>query len=197
MGMQACNLQNLPENYTMKYCTCHVELSSSQSQQGAEFDFCRPISCFDLASTILRGGGPQGEDCRIHPCENVRVMCISSCLQACLWMTAIIGRKMSLTAMKHTGMLHRFQYCDRIDGWGWRRGSWYNLVRISITMVYARKSKLERCAEEAMATIYRAAFVSLHVRKSNRAALALYKDTLGFTVKNIEKKYCTWLSERF
>jgi N-alpha-acetyltransferase 10/11 len=21
MGMQACNLQNLPENYTMKYCT--------------------------------------------------------------------------------------------------------------------------------------------------------------------------------
>ena len=21
-GMQACNLQNLPENYTMKYCEC-------------------------------------------------------------------------------------------------------------------------------------------------------------------------------
>ena len=44
--------------------------------------------------------------------------------------------------------------------------------------------------EEAMATIYRAAYVSLHVRKSNRAALALYKDTLGFTVQNIEKGYC-------
>lgn len=41
-----------------------------------------------------------------------------------------------------------------------------------------------------MATVYRAAYVSLHVRKSNRAALALYKDTLGFTVKEIEKKYC-------
>lgn len=41
-----------------------------------------------------------------------------------------------------------------------------------------------------MATVYRASYVSLHVRKSNRAALALYKDTLGFTVKNIEKKYC-------
>ena len=44
--------------------------------------------------------------------------------------------------------------------------------------------------EEAMATVYRASYVSLHVRKSNRAALALYKDTLGFTVQNIEKGYC-------
>lgn len=44
--------------------------------------------------------------------------------------------------------------------------------------------------EEAMATVYRSSYVSLHVRKSNRAALALYKDTLGFTVKDIEKKYC-------
>lgn len=41
-----------------------------------------------------------------------------------------------------------------------------------------------------MATIYRASYVSLHVRKSNRAALGLYKDTLGFLVHDIEKKYC-------
>lgn len=41
-----------------------------------------------------------------------------------------------------------------------------------------------------MASVYRAAYVSLHVRKSNRAALSLYRDTLGFTVKDIEKGYC-------
>jgi len=41
-----------------------------------------------------------------------------------------------------------------------------------------------------MASIYRASYVSLHVRRSNRAALGLYRDTLGFTVKDIEKKYC-------
>lgn len=41
-----------------------------------------------------------------------------------------------------------------------------------------------------MATIYRASHVSLHVRKSNRAALSLYRDTLGFEVRDIEKKYC-------
>lgn len=41
-----------------------------------------------------------------------------------------------------------------------------------------------------MADIYKAHYVSLHVRKSNRAALGLYRDTLGFTVKDIEKGYC-------
>jgi N-alpha-acetyltransferase 10/11 len=47
-----------------------------------------------------------------------------------------------------------------------------------------------------MANVHRAAYVSLHVRKSNRAALALYKDTLGFSVKDIEKKYCTFMQLR-
>lgn len=41
-----------------------------------------------------------------------------------------------------------------------------------------------------MASVHHAAYVSLHVRKSNRAALSLYRDTLGFTVKDIEKGYC-------
>jgi peptide alpha-N-acetyltransferase len=41
-----------------------------------------------------------------------------------------------------------------------------------------------------MASIYKASYVSLHVRKSNRAALNLYRDSLGFTVQDIEKKYC-------
>ena len=41
-----------------------------------------------------------------------------------------------------------------------------------------------------MGTIYRAPCVTLHVRKSNRAAFALYHDSLGFTVSDVEKKYC-------
>lgn len=36
----------------------------------------------------------------------------------------------------------------------------------------------------------RASHVALHVRKSNRAALSLYRDTLGFEVHDIEQKYC-------
>ena len=48
----------------------------------------------------------------------------------------------------------------------------------------------EPIIEEVMAEIYKAAYVSLHVRKSNRAAIGLYKDTLGFSEEGIEKKYC-------
>lgn len=36
---------------------------------------------------------------------------------------------------------------------------------------------------------YNAVYVSLHVRESNVAALALYKDTLGFKVVGTEAKY--------
>lgn len=59
----------------------------------------------------------------------------------------------------------------------------YDMSQYVMLMWYGR-------SEEAMATVYKAAYVSLHVRKSNRAALGLYRDTLGFTVKDIEKGYC-------
>jgi ribosomal protein S18 acetylase RimI-like enzyme len=45
-----------------------------------------------------------------------------------------------------------------------------------------------------MRDVFGAAYVSLHVRKTNRAALALYTETLGFTVQGIEKSYCPCLS---
>jgi peptide alpha-N-acetyltransferase len=48
----------------------------------------------------------------------------------------------------------------------------------------------DRQTEEAMASIYNASYVSLHVRKSNKAAIALYRDTLGFEVAKVEKAYC-------
>ena len=44
-------------------------------------------------------------------------------------------------------------------------------------------------AERAMAETYGAKYVSLHVRVSNKAALALYRDTLGFKVDGTEAKY--------
>ncbi|KAJ3754151.1 acyl-CoA N-acyltransferase [Lentinula raphanica] len=49
--------------------------------------------------------------------------------------------------------------------------------------------KLMLQSQESMATIYRASHGSLHVRKSNRAALSLYRDTLDFEVQGIEQKY--------
>ena len=50
-------------------------------------------------------------------------------------------------------------------------------------------TKLMRASQFAMRTIYDAEYCSLHVRVGNRAALALYKDTLGFEVLKVEDKY--------
>jgi len=63
-----------------------------------------------------------------------------------------------------------------------------HVTSISVLRSYRRLDLLMVQSQEAMASIYRASYVSLHVRKSNRAALGLYRDTLGFTVNNIEKK---------
>ena len=41
-----------------------------------------------------------------------------------------------------------------------------------------------------MTTIHKAAYVSLHVRKSNNAAIGLYKRTLNFEEEKVEEKYC-------
>ncbi|XP_071817627.1 uncharacterized protein [Apostichopus japonicus] len=44
-------------------------------------------------------------------------------------------------------------------------------------------------ASRAMVECFNAQYVSLHVRKSNRAALHLYQNTLKFEVSEIEPKY--------
>jgi hypothetical protein len=45
-------------------------------------------------------------------------------------------------------------------------------------------------SETAMRDVYDAKYVSLHVRQTNRAAIGLYRDTLGFSVHEVEKAYC-------
>lgn len=59
------------------------------------------------------------------------------------------------------------------------------------TLAYSvsQANSISLATEQAMQDIYDAHYCSLHVRKSNRAALSLYRDTLGFTVSEVEKKY--------
>ncbi|KAI9069228.1 acyl-CoA N-acyltransferase [Trametes sanguinea] len=127
MGMQACNLQNLPENYTLKYYLYHA-LTWPQLSYVAEED--GKIVGYILAKMeedVADGDEPHG-----------------------------------------------------------------HVTSISVLRSYRRLGLAKRLmiqSQEAMATVYKAAYVSLHVRKSNRAALGLYRDTLGFTVKDIEKGY--------
>merc|ERR1711935_1073967 len=50
-------------------------------------------------------------------------------------------------------------------------------------------TKLMRAAQASMVETFEAKHVSLHVRKSNMGALHLYKETLGYDKKDIEKAY--------
>eukprot|EP01101_Sappina_pedata_P006258 TRINITY_DN3073_c0_g1_i1.p1 TRINITY_DN3073_c0_g1~~TRINITY_DN3073_c0_g1_i1.p1 ORF type:complete len:166 (-),score=74.56 TRINITY_DN3073_c0_g1_i1:120-548(-) len=50
-------------------------------------------------------------------------------------------------------------------------------------------TKLMRQSEKAMVDVYNAKYMSLHVRRSNRAAFGLYSQTLGFEIKEIDAKY--------
>ena len=45
-----------------------------------------------------------------------------------------------------------------------------------------------------MKEVFGAKYVTLHVRETNRAAIGLYRDALGFKVSDIEKGYCAYLS---
>lgn len=50
-------------------------------------------------------------------------------------------------------------------------------------------TKLMKATEYAMMTIYGAEYCSLHVRVTNRAAISLYRDVLGFKVMSTDDKY--------
>ena len=50
-------------------------------------------------------------------------------------------------------------------------------------------TKLMRAAHHQMRTIFDCDSVSLHVRVSNRAALTLYKDVLGYEIKMVDPGY--------
>ncbi|KAK5090594.1 hypothetical protein LTR05_000769 [Lithohypha guttulata] len=67
-----------------------------------------------------------------------------------------------------------------------------HITSLSVMRTHRRlgiAEKLMRNSQRAMAEVFGADYVSLHVRVSNSAALHLYRDTLGFTVEKTEEKY--------
>ncbi|KAJ3039079.1 N-terminal acetyltransferase A complex catalytic subunit ard1 [Rhizophlyctis rosea] len=67
-----------------------------------------------------------------------------------------------------------------------------HITSLSVMRTWRRlgiAEKLMTQAQKAMAEVFGAHYVSLHVRKSNRAALHLYRDTLKFEVHEVEKSY--------
>ncbi|KAJ4986206.1 n-acetyltransferase complex ard1 subunit [Stagonosporopsis vannaccii] len=67
-----------------------------------------------------------------------------------------------------------------------------HITSLSVMRTHRRlglAEKLMRQSQRAMAETFSAQYVSLHVRKSNTAALHLYRETLGFSVEKVEARY--------
>ena len=128
LGMQACNLHCLPENYQLKYYFYHA-LSWPQLLHVAEDD--GKIVGYVLAK--MEEEDPSKPEDR-H------------------------GHITSLAVLRS----HR---------------------KMGIA------TKLMKVAQAAMEKAFLAKYVSLHVRVGNRAALTLYKDTLGYEENDREVKY--------
>lgn len=67
-----------------------------------------------------------------------------------------------------------------------------HITSISVLRSYRKlglATKLMRASMFAMRTVYDAEYCSLHVRVGNRAAIALYRDSLCFEVLKVEDKY--------
>lgn len=67
-----------------------------------------------------------------------------------------------------------------------------HITSLSVMRTHRRlgiAEKLMRNSQRAMAEVFNGDYVSLHVRMSNKAALHLYRDTLGYEVEKVESKY--------
>ncbi|KAK6977703.1 N-acetyltransferase domain-containing protein [Favolaschia claudopus] len=126
--IQAANLQNLPENYSMKFWMYHI-LTWPQISFVAEDNKGRIVGY-----VLARVKDPANKAPEIH------------------------GHVNSISVLR-----------------SYRR---LGLAR-----------RLMLLSQEAMTTVYKSSFVSLHVRKSNKAAISLYRDSLGFRVDKVEHKY--------
>lgn len=67
-----------------------------------------------------------------------------------------------------------------------------HITSLSVLRTHRKRgiaTALMRCSQREMADVFDAEFVSLHVRKSNRAAYHLYSVTLAYEVNDVEKGY--------
>ncbi|KAG7531853.1 hypothetical protein FFLO_04079 [Filobasidium floriforme] len=67
-----------------------------------------------------------------------------------------------------------------------------HVTSISVLRSYRRlglAAKLMRQSQHAMNHLYKAHHITLHVRESNKPAISLYRDNLGFEQTGVEKGY--------
>ncbi|CCC70977.1 hypothetical protein NCAS_0G00900 [Naumovozyma castellii] len=159
--MQNANLHNLPENYMMKYYMYHILSWPEASFVATTTDIGEPMdqSTEQLTLEDNRIGKIKLDPTYVAPNEKL---------------VGYVLVKMNDDPDQSN---------DAPNG---------HITSLSVMRTYRRMGiaeKLMRQALFALREVYKAEYVSLHVRQSNRAALHLYRDTLEFEVLSIESSY--------
>ncbi|ODV84800.1 hypothetical protein CANARDRAFT_28938 [[Candida] arabinofermentans NRRL YB-2248] len=152
-GMQNANLNNLPENYTLKYYLYHI-LSWPQ------------------ASFVATTTDPELIEQDIESVSDIKKD------------TQYVNRGEKIVGYALGKMDDDPESEDKTP-----HG---HVTSLSVMRTYRRMGIADKLMRQCLYSLcenYQAAYVSLHVRKSNRAALHLYRDTLKFEVLSIESKY--------
>jgi hypothetical protein len=197
--MAQCNLLNLPENYQLKYCQCARSPSQLLSVDShlLRADLYHGLTWPQLSFVAQ---DPKGRIVGYILAkmsvsfESLSFLCVCACSDR------IYSQGGGGTARRASARARHIHICPEIlPSSGPRKEAHgpISCVLFSFCLLnpsfFYRKLKLS-FEERAMKDVFGAAFVSLHVRETNRAALALYRDTLGFEVSSVEKGYCKLLS---
>lgn len=164
-AMQNANLLNLPENYQLKYYMYHILSWPQASFVATTYD---PVETGDLDEVALENPitlqnykefDPKGDTAYISKGEKI--------------VGYVLG-KMEDDPDAEDKTPHG------------------HITSLAVMRTYRRMGLAEKLMKQslyAMCENFKALYVSLHVRKSNRAALHLYRDSLKFENTSIEKSY--------
>lgn len=168
-AMQNANLLNLPENYQLKYYMYHILSWPQASFVATTYD---TVDAEDDTNTEENGDALAEE-----PIKNID-------LEDPKGDTSYIRKGEKIVGYVLGKMEDDPEAEDRTP-----HG---HITSLAVMRTYRRMGlaeKLMRQSLHAMCEVFKAQYVSLHVRKSNRAALHLYRDSLLFEMTNIEKSY--------
>lgn len=164
-AMQNANLLNLPENYQLKYYMYHILSWPQASFVATTYD------------TLDNDEDENGEVLAEEPIENID-------LKDPKGDTSYIRKGEKIVGYVLGKMEDDPEAEDKTP-----HG---HITSLAVMRTYRRMGlaeKLMRQSLYAMCEVFKAKYVSLHVRKSNRAALHLYRDSLEFEMTNTENSY--------
>ncbi|RKP30240.1 acyl-CoA N-acyltransferase [Metschnikowia bicuspidata] len=174
-AMQNANLLNLPENYQLKYYMYHILSWPQASFVATTYDTedsvdddegekgvveqLAEVNLTDLAAVAAKDIDPKGDPAYINKGEKI--------------VGYVLGKmEDDPDAADKTPHGH--------------------ITSLAVMRTYRRMGLAEKLMKQllyAMCEVFKAEYVSLHVRNSNRAALHLYRDSLTFEVTSVEASY--------